>query len=254
MDVKAAVIVTGFFREGDPNLDPELVPNAVREIRKHFVEPELRGRGGDDHADGVRQALVEFLPGGQVRVLLDDEADFIALAGPAANVVSPSDVFVGQITELWPDGINPNAGWTGYVTAQGGRVLVCDFRRDLERIRPLLERSEEFLRSAELSLDGGLVAPAIEHLNTSAELAVIVLIRLGAEKVGRDHGKRRQWLQRESELSDVPRAFANAVHRLASARNAARYAEGSLAVSLPDASVLRDDVRAFLTYVAARAS
>ncbi len=254
MDVKAELIVTGMFREGDPSLDPELVPNAVRELRKHFVEPKLRERGGDEHPDGVRQALVEFLPDGQVRVLLDEEADFVALAGPAAKVVSPSDVFVGQITEVWPDGINPNAGWTGYVTAQGGRVLVCDFRRDLESIRPLLERSEEFLRSAELSLNGGLVAPAIEHLNTSAELAVIVLIRLGAEKVDRDHRRRRQWLQRESDLSDVPQAFANAVHRLASARNAARYAEGSLAVALFDARVLRDEVRAFVTYVASRAS
>jgi HEPN domain-containing protein len=254
MDVRAELIVTGMFREGDPSLDPELVPNAVRDLRKHFVEPELRERGGNEHPDGIRQALVEFLPDGQVRVLLDEEADFVALAGPAAKVLSPSDVFVGQIAEVWPDGINPNAGWTGYVTAQGGRVLVCDFRRDLESIRPLLERSEEFLRSAELSLDGGLVAPAIEHLNTSAELAVIVLIRLGAEKVGRDHRRRRQWLQRESDLSDVPQAFANAVHRLASARNPARYAEGSLAVALSDARVLRDEVRAFVTYVATRAS
>jgi hypothetical protein len=132
MDVKAELIVTGMFREGDPSLDPELVPNAVRELWKHFVEPELRERGGNEHPDGVRQALVEFLPDGQVRVLLDEEADFVALAGPAAKVLSPSDVFVEQITEVWPDGINPNAGWAGYVTAQGGRVLVCDFRRDLE--------------------------------------------------------------------------------------------------------------------------
>ncbi len=101
---------------------------------------------------------------------------------------------------------------------------------------------------------GGLVAPAIEYLNTSAEVAVIVLIRLGAEKVGRDHRRPRRWLQRESDLSDVPQAFANAVNRLASARNAARYAEGSLAVALSDARVLRDEVRAFVTYIASRAS
>lgn len=242
------------FREGDPSLDPSLVPNAVRELRKHFVEPELRRRGLDQHADEVSQALIELMADGQTKVLLDDEADFVALVSAAATVVSPSNVFVGQITQLWPDGVAPDAGWTGYVTAHAGRIFACDFRRNRESVRPLLERSEEFLRAAELALAGGLVAPAIEHLNTSAELAVIVLIRLEADKVGRDHTKRRQWLERESELSDVARMFADAVRQLAVARNRARYAEGPLSVGLFDARALRDDVRAFLAYATSRAT
>jgi HEPN domain-containing protein len=254
VDVKAQMIVAGIFREGDRELDPELVRNAIAELRKHFVSPELARRGDNTPAEAVDQALVEFTPDGQTTVRLRDEADFIALAGTAGKVAVPSDVFVGQITELWPDGIDPNAGWTGYVTAQEGRVLVCDFRRNRESVRPLLDRSTEFLQAAELALSHGLIAPAVEHLNTAAELAVIVLMRLGAEKVGHDHAKRRQWLQRECELSDVPPAFAEAVSQLGTARNAARYAEGPVTLSASEARAIRHVVGGLVEYVAPRAS
>lgn len=233
------MIVAGMFREDDPALEPGLVANAIAEMRQHWVTPELARRGDPDSAHKVDQALIEFAPNGQVTVRLDDEADFVVIAGAAATVAEPADVFVGQITELWPDGVDPDAGWTGYVTAQGGRVLVCDFRRNRDSVRPLLNRSAEFLQSAELSLRHGLIAPAVEHLNTAAELAVIVLIRLGGDKVGRDHAKRRVWIQRESEQSDVPAAFAEAVRKLGAVRNEARYAETSGSMSAGEARAVR---------------
>lgn len=248
------MIVAGMFREGDPAFEAELVPNAIAELRKHWVSPELARRGASTAAEDVDQALIEFAPDGRTVVRLGDEADFIALAGNAATVAAPAHVFVGQITELWPDGVHPDVGWTGYVTAQEGRILVCDFRRNRESVRPLLDRAAEFLQSAELSLRHGLVAPAVEHLNTAGELAVIVLIRLGAEKVGRDHAKRRQWIQRESELSDVPASFAEAIRKLGTARNAARYAETSVAMSASEARAVRHDIRALIEYAAAKAS
>lgn len=242
------------FREGEEGLDPDLVPNAILELRRYFVSPELMRRGDAMPSTAVAQALVEFLPDGQKVVRLGDEADFVAVAGTAGNVVAPIDAFVGQITDLWPDGINPNAGWTGYVTAQGGRILICDFRRNRESVQPLLRRSVEFLQAGELALSHGLLAPAIEHFNTAAELATIVLIRLSAQKVGRDHNRRREWLQRESDFSDVPPAFAKVVHQLGAARNAARYAEDAVALSAVEAEGIQTVVLALVQYAEEKAS
>lgn len=152
------MIVAGMFREGDPVLEPDLVANAIAEIRQHWVSPELARRGDVDSAEKVDQALAEFAPDGHTTVRLGDEADFVVLAGNAATVARVADVFVGHITELWPDGVDPDAGWTRYVTAQEGRVPVCDFRRNRDSVRPLLSRAAEFLQSAELSLRHGLIA------------------------------------------------------------------------------------------------
>ena len=87
---------------------------------------------------------------------------------------------------------------------------------------------------------------------TAAELAVIVLIRLGAEKVGRDHARRRRWLRREVELCDVPHRFADAFDRLADSRNPARYAEGSIIEDAAAIGVLHATVADLVGYAAAK--
>jgi len=254
VDAKAEMIVAGMLREGDPELEPSLVDNAVAELRRHFVEPELRARG-ESGADptAIDQSLIVLGPDGESTVFLDHEADFVAIAGVAAEVVRPEDVFVGQITALWPDGVDPDAAWTGYVTARQGRVLVCDFRRDRQSVRPLLARADEFIEAADLALTNDLLAPAIEHLNTAAELAVIVLIRLGAHKVGRDHAARRKWLRLEANVSGVPEKFATAVTRLGVTRNPARYADAPIELDGVAAAELEIILRDLVAYAGERA-
>ncbi len=80
--------------------------------------------------------------GPQVRV--NDDVRYVACAGPTADLVDPSEVFVGQIRDVWPDGVDPDAGWAGFTTADGGRVLVFDYRSSRQRVGALLERAAQF--------------------------------------------------------------------------------------------------------------
>lgn len=252
MDLKAQIVVAGMFREGDPEVDDGFVQNSIEGLFRSFVLPELTERGEASLAIPER-ALIVLPLNAPPLVHLGPEAAFTAVAGAGADLVDPRDVYVGQITDVWPDAVDPDAGWSGWVTADGGRVLVCDFRRNRQAVVPMIERSREFLESSMLSLEAGLVAPALEHLNTAAELAVIVLIRLGADKVGRDHRKRREWLDREIRFSDIPPQFGVAVGHLARARNAARYAEDTITVTVDDTRALYSEVAELVGYAERRA-
>lgn len=124
MDVKAQIAVAGMFREGDPELDEDFVQNSIEGLFSSFVLPELGRREDLNHAIPER-ALIVLPPNSPPVVRLGAEAAFTAVAGAGADLVDPSEVFVGQITDVWPDAVDPDAGWSGWVTAEGGRVLVC---------------------------------------------------------------------------------------------------------------------------------
>jgi hypothetical protein len=59
-------------------------------------------------------------------------------------------------------------------------------------------------------------------------------------------------LRREVELCDVPQEFADAVERLATSRNPARYAEGSITDDATAIGVLHATVADLLGYAVAK--
>lgn len=222
--VRASIVVAGMFREGDPEAhDAAFFGNAIQQLHQHWIDPALAARS--EATEAVRQALIVLHPDGP-QVFINDEVEYTAVAGSNADFVKPQDCFVGHITSIWPDAVDPDLAWSGYTTAQHGRVLVFDLRRNRERVLELLARARDFVRSADMTLREGLLAPAVEHLNTAAELAVMVLIQLEGWNDRKQHHKRREWLRQACRYSDVPLDFAKAFDRLAAERNKARYAEG----------------------------
>ncbi len=247
-NLRAQVLRTGFAREGDPGLpDPTFVPNAITEMRRHWIDPALVSRTHDE----PRQALVIFRGDGSTEVRINDEVEYLALVGEDDKLVAPDGIFVGQVTSIWPAEVDPDLAWTGYATASGGRIVVCDFRRNRERVTTLLARANEYSRSAELSLANGLVAPALEDLHTAAELAVMVLIQLEGWDDRRNHKNRQTWLTQSVEFSGVPAAFGDAFTVLAAERNAARYNERPLAIGQPEVAGLRLTVGQMIHYAEA---
>lgn len=247
-EIRAEILIAGFVREGDPDgPDPGFVPHAIAQIREHWIDPYLEGKVHDE----PRHGLV-IMHASSVEVRVNDDAGYLGLVGEDDQLAPPDGVFVGQITSLWPAGVDPDLAWTGYATAEGGRIVVCDLRRNRERVKTLLTRAAEYSRSAELNLAGGLVAPAVEALNTAAELAVMTLIQLEGWDDRRNHHNRREWLSKSVRYSSVPADFEKTVEALAAERNAARYNERPLSIERDQLVELRETVLQMIDYAEAR--
>jgi hypothetical protein len=102
--LRVQVVTTGFFREGDPDAhDPDFVSNVIGELHRVWIDAEVVSRGDSAPAE-VAQALIvmPLAEGDDVEVYLNDEVDFVAIAGEDAQVVDPAGVYVGQVRNLWP--------------------------------------------------------------------------------------------------------------------------------------------------------
>lgn len=248
-EIRVQVLRSGTVREGDPNgADPTFIPNAIAQMFLHWIGPALP----DIPASDVTQALVVLGADGTADVRVNDDVLYVAAAGEAAALVDPRDVFVGQILDIWPDAVDPDLAWTGFASAQGGRIVVCDFRRNRERVRALIDRAAEFHRSAGLSLAEGMLAPAVEHLCSAAEQAVMTLIQLDGWNDGRQHRKRAEWLASEVLHGNVPASFADTFDVLLADRNPARYAESPLRIDADGAQTAAGQVRAMIDFARAR--
>jgi hypothetical protein len=242
--VRVQVVKTGFFREGDPDThDPALVANVIGELHRIWIDAAVAARGQAGPA-AVDQALIVMpLDDGDVVVRLNEEADFVAVAGEEAGVVDPATVFVGQITSLWPTDVHPDAAWSGFVTAQEGRVVVFDFRRNREAVGALVERARQFWRSAQLNLSHeDQLPPAVEDLHAAAELAILVMALLEGwqqpKNRGQRHRDRHAWLEGQVRYGDTPAEYLTSFSRLTEERNVARYAERPLAIDKDEATRL----------------
>ncbi|MFG2106502.1 HEPN domain-containing protein [Micromonospora chersina] len=153
---------------------------------------------------------------------------------------------------MYPDGVDPDLAWTGFCEAQGGRVVICEFRRNREEVLNLLGRADRFHRSALLSLNQGMLEPAVEHLCTAAELGVMTLTQLDGWNDKKHHKNRREWLKAEVTHGSTPASFAAAFEALMDDRNAARYGEAELVTDAAGATALADEVRRLIDYAKSR--
>jgi hypothetical protein len=247
--LRVQVVTTGLFREGDPDAhDPAFVSNVIGELHRIWIDAEVAARGDSTPAD-IAQALIVMprVEGGDVEVRLNDEVDFVAVAGEEGQVVGAAEVYVGQVTSLWPTDVHPDAAWSCFVTAQEGRIVVFDFRRNREAVGALIERARQFWRSAELNLGHkDQLPPAVEDLHAAAELAILVMALLEGWQQPRSQGQRHRgrhdWLKGQVQYGDTPAEYLTSFDRLAEERNVARYAERPLAIDQDEGQQLLSTV------------
>ncbi|WP_214514794.1 HEPN domain-containing protein [Rhodococcus sp. WY5] len=225
------IITKGFIREGDPSVDPTFVPNAIDQYFQHWITPQL---GESVDRDSITKALI-VLDGSEAHVTVNDDVRFWAIAGEQDEIVDPTECFVGQITSLLPDGVDPRLRWMGFATAIGGRALPLDLVGNIDRVTPLLGRAHDFLRSAKMSLDADLLAPSVEQLFSAAELSVMTLIQLDGWDDKRNHKNRDNWIKAQVTDRKVPESFGDIYSTLYSNRNSARYGEDELTFDIAEA-------------------
>ena len=245
-DIKAQVITKGLIREGDPDLNPELVSNAIDQMFLHWIRPAVGLEPNEVH-----QALVVF-DGTSARVTVNDDARFWAIAGENAEIVDPSEHFIGQITDLLPGGVDPRLTWTGFVTAEGGRAVTMDYLPNVVRVAPLVERAYRFLRSAQATLDTAGLEPAVEQLFSAAELSVMTLINVTGWNDGKNHYRRKEWIAEQVAKGAMPAAFEKTFRTLFDNRNRARYGEGELTFGTTEATDIVDTVAAMVEFARSR--
>lgn len=244
------MLVAGHVREGDQDsgADPDFVPNAIREMHRHWI----RGAHPGTPAEEVTQAIIVFATDDTFTVRINDNVTFQAVSGEDAIICDPGTVFVGQIVDIWPDDVDPDLAWAGFTSADGGRIVVVDYRRNRERTATLLARAAKFHQTAVLALGQGLHEPAVENAHSAAELAVMTLILLDGWNDKRNHRLRREWLTQEVASGSIPAEFAGAFDALATDRNAARYGEEQMKLDTDALGAALDDAQALIAYAAAR--
>jgi len=217
--------------------------NLLEQIFDLWVEPELERRGASLRRHEVERVLVILAPGRRVRVHINDEARFVAHARVSRPVAEGEAVTLADIDEiesLRPDGIDPDAGWVGFVLLGGTYRIAFDFRRNRDRASRLLERAEEFVSTACDALEGNRLGPCIENAFAAAELAVLAQMYLIEDKPTRDHAERRRWWRDWTGLGNAPNEQGEALAQLGKLRRAARYAEKKLDASREEVTRLVD--------------
>ena len=230
-DMQLRVFRKGMMRQGDPQFPPGMVEKAAEEHFRIAITPQL-GEGYD--LTNVQQALIEI--GTETpRVRINDDATWWAICGEEGFIAPPQDRFIGLIVDIFPDRIHPLTKWMGFTRSNDGSLIVAlDLVGNVERTLPLLDRAHQFHKSANLSLDAGLPAPAAAALFSAAEQATMSLISIVGFEDNRQHNKRVKWLRDAANAHEVPTQFSVAFKMLDRFRNTARYEATPLGISLDE--------------------
>lgn len=187
--------------------DADFGANLLEQMFELWIDAELARRQGVLSRADVHRAVVVMPARGALEVKLNDEVDWIAAVtarGPiaAGQPVTTSDVDLDSISSLRPAGIDPNAGWTGFVTVAGHQFAAFDFRRNRLTAWTHLDRAETHLariRSGRLRRGRGVrrLLSAVEEAVTAMELTMYDEVNLSPPKV-------RRVLRGAAELGNVP--------------------------------------------------
>ncbi|OCH81475.1 hypothetical protein A9310_17480 [Gordonia sp. UCD-TK1] len=243
-DTRVQVLRKGIVREGDEFVDPVFVPNAIDNLFKHWITPQL---GAFVPRSSIYQALV-LLDREHPKVLINHDAPFWAVAGEPPIICDPRDAFIGQIITLLPQTLEPTERWLGFATAIEGRCVSMDLADSLDRVDALLGKARSDLEVVLFAIDRGLVASAIELLFAAAELSVMTLIYYAQWDDQKLHHRRERWLRDQIAAGQLPAEFGTTFRALYRERNPARYVEGQLQLTQPEVEQHARTVRQMIDY------
>lgn len=200
-------------------LDPSFSTGLMDQMFTLWIEPELVRRGRALDRAAIHSAVVVMAPHSAPRVLLDDEARWVAKlptkrAIEAGEEVTDDDVDVDAITGLRPDGIESDAGWTGFVQAAGRQWISFDFRRNRGRAGALLDDAASALAASHSDQRFRLRRRSMRHLLVAANLAVAAQELLHADDPLDDPVQRATQFREFAKLGNVPLSHSRCLDRL----------------------------------------
>ena len=219
------------------DLPDEAGARLIEQIIELWLRPALESRRLGKQPEDVDRALVVFRPGHEPDVLIDGEAAMIVQAKStraieAGERVTEADL--ESIKALRPHGIDPDAGWIGFVRFKRNYTIAFDFRRNRTKIQRIVDLAADYAAAAQLAARAGRRGPALDNLHSAAELAAVAQISLTHDKPPGSHRKRLQLFETWVEFGNAPSDHGRTLRELAKHRASARYAAKTLRLSDAD--------------------
>jgi hypothetical protein len=235
--------------------DPKISNTLYDQMWELWVGPAVEEHGSDLTPDTLRKVVVELPPGGPVSVRLNDEAAIEASFTSTRPIEAGEDVYLEDIAELHgvkPIGLGENSGWICFFRMPDGRTSIAfDFTYNRARARMLLDRSAEFLVTAQEKAETSSLAVCLDSAFSAAELAVQVEMLVMQQETD-NHKVRGKWLAGWSENGNSPKEHANTLWQLADLRKRARYGSDPVNLKPGQLSKLLDVVEDMLEHAKAR--
>jgi hypothetical protein len=154
-----------------------------------------------------------------------------------------------SIEDLAPVEVDPNAGWIALAKLGDEAVIAFDFRRNRQTATVLVERAEECEVAAPTSLGKVHLGPAIENGFAAMELAVKAEMYLMEDAPSAVHQKRVTWWSTWVALGNAPKDSDTILERLYREREASRYGDRPISMSVDDVATALDHVQAVIEHV-----
>lgn len=205
--------------------DPDRSEFDTRVIDQSFeiyIAPELARRERTDDPRSITQFLVEISVDGNIRTLLDDEAESSLLI-----YIKREDDGLQYFDEVRPaeGAVHPDSAWVCFFSQPGGGgVLGFDYRKNRAVAQGLVDKAEKYLALARKGEDAHLSA-ALDNAHSAAELSVQALMML-ENGTTQNHAERRKWLKMWADCGNSPAAHSDLMDNLAALRKVARYSPG----------------------------
>lgn len=100
----------------------------LRNIYEVFLEPEVAARGGREVVGPIRKGVVLLEPGAGVRVLLNDEAEVVAIVRATRAIAAGEEIREADfdlVQDLRPETVPEDAGWVALAVLPSGHQIVA---------------------------------------------------------------------------------------------------------------------------------
>jgi HEPN domain-containing protein len=232
-------------------LSPDGTARLLDQMFRLWIEPAIDERCLGLSRSDVTKALVVLPPSAPPQVLVNDAVQFVARVRATRRIEQGEAMTAAdfdRIEDLAPAEVDPNAGWIALAKLGDEVVIAFDFRRNRQTAMVLVERADEFEDSARTSLSKGHLGPAIESGFAAMELAVKAEIYLIEDSPSKVHQKRVTWWSRWVELGNAPGESDAILERLYREREASRYADRPISMSVEDVMTALRHVHAVIEH------
>jgi hypothetical protein len=156
-------------------------------------------------------------PGREVEVRLNDEVGWLSKVvarGPirAGDPITSDQVDLSTLSDLRPTDVDPNAGWTGFVTLGDRRMAAFDFRRNRLTAWGHLDRADAHLAAVTMSRRHRVWS--IEALASAVDEAMTATMLSMLDEVDTRRPELRRALRQAAELDNVPFQSSVAADRI----------------------------------------
>lgn len=242
-------------------IEDESIEPFTQQAFELWINPEIERRREDGRLapeDDVVKIQVIFNHKAPIEVRLNNEVKAqgqfrVNRAIAKGELVMAKDI--SEVVSILLTENDPNAGHITMIYLNEAWHVMFDFRRNGAHVARHIEAAQEFLTSATLSLDAGVLRPFTESMMAAAELMARALLMMHDHEVlnVRTHETIKAKFNRWGHLGNTDARYTKHLNRLGKLRSSARYLNGDFNLSADDARSMLDVAYEMLASVRERA-